>query len=178
MRIAVGKIGRPHGIRGVVSVLPLTDEPDRRFAVGAQLYVADSARTLTVTSIQWHSGRLLLGFAGITDREAVEQLRSAVLEVEVDPQELPEGDDEFYDHQLIGLAALALDGEPLGTVTDVLHLPGHDVLAVTKADDSEVLVPFVGAIVTQVDLPAGTVTIDAPAGLFEELADDDEESTP
>ena len=119
-----------------------TDEPERRLALGAVLLTDPASRgPLTVANGRVHSGRLLLRFASVEDRTAAEALRGTVLLVEVDPAELPEDDDEWYDHQLVGLAAVALDGTPLGTVTEVVHLPAQDLLAVRTADEREVLVP-------------------------------------
>ena len=75
MLVVVGRIGRPHGVRGAVSVEVRTDEPERRFFVGARLLTGDG-RELTVTSTSWHSGRLLLTFQGYNDRTAIEGLRN------------------------------------------------------------------------------------------------------
>ena len=81
-----------------------------------------------------HSGRLLLRFEGVADRTAAEALRGPCLVVEVDPAELPEDPDEFYDHQLIGLAVVDRDGTACGRSPRSLHLPSQDLLAVRRAD--------------------------------------------
>lgn len=167
MRVVVGRIGRAHGIRGDVTVDVRTDEPERRFAVGSTVFTQHDT-PLVVTDARDHSGVLLLRFEGVDDRTAAEGLRGTLLESEVDPEELPTDADEYYDRQLVGLAAVRANGEPLGTVTEVIHLPGHDLLAVLHPDRGEVLVPFVHEIVTEVDLLEGRVTIDPPGGLFEE----------
>ncbi len=168
MRVVVGRIGKAHGIRGDVTVEVRTDEPDRRFAVGSTVFTPDNA-ALVIEDARDHSGVLLLRFRDIDDRTAAESLRGLLLESEVDPGELPEDDDEYYDRQLIGLAAVRVNGESLGTITDVIHLPGHDLLAVMHETRGEVLVPFVHEIVTEVDLLNASVTIDPPGGLFEDL---------
>lgn len=181
-RVTVGKIGPAHGIRGDVYVLPLTDEPDLRFAPEAELIAgAPAARTLTVESAREHSGRLLVRFVGITDRGAAESLRGSVLETDIDPNEAPDDPEEFYDRHLIGLAAVLPDDTYLGPVTDVLHLPGQDVLEVEIEDGVRRLVPFVADIVPTVDLAGGRLIIDPPAGLLEdsdaeELSDDESPS--
>jgi 16S rRNA processing protein RimM len=108
----------------------------------------------------------VLSLAGVTDRTAAEALRGTLLVVDVDPGEQPDDPDEFYDHQLVGLAAVDLAGAPLGEVADVLHLPAQDLLAVRAPDGRELLVPFVAAIVPTVDLAAGRVVVDPPPGLF------------
>jgi 16S rRNA processing protein RimM len=178
MRVIVGRIGRPHGIRGEVVVGVRTDEPDLRFAVGATLDVAERADEpaageqpggqLTVASVRWHSGQLLVGFAGVTDRTAAGELTGRWLSV--DSSQLPEtGDpDEFRDHELIGLSVRTCAGEPVGVVTDVLHY-GQDLLVVRRTDGQpgESLVPFVRAIVPEVDVRGGVVVIDPPPGLID-----------
>ena len=179
MRVVVGRIGRPHGIRGEVVIGVRTDEPDLRFAVGATLdarSTSDDAgpengaggERLTVASVRWHSGQLLVAFAGITDRTAASELTGSWLSV--DSSQLPEtGDpDEFRDYELIGLAVRTCAGDPVGVVTDVLHY-GQDLLVVRRQDEprGEALVPFVKAIVPEVDIRAGVVVIDPPPGLLD-----------
>jgi 16S rRNA processing protein RimM len=179
MRIVVGRIGRPHGIRGEVVIGVRTDEPDLRFAVGATLdarSTSDDAgpengaggERLTVASVRWHSGQLLVAFAGITDRTAASELTGSWLSV--DSSQLPDtGDpDEFRDYELIGLSVRTCAGDPVGVVTDVLHY-GQDLLVVRRQDEpgGEALVPFVKAIVPEVDLRAGVVVIDPPPGLLD-----------
>jgi 16S rRNA processing protein RimM len=173
MELVVGRIGRPHGVRGEVSIEVRTDSPELRFAPGAVLRTDPaSAGPLTVEYTHWHSGRLLLALQGVEDRNRAEELRNVLLLVEVDEDERPEDDDEYYDHQLVGLAAQTIGGEPIGTVTEVLHLPGQDLLALRHADGREVLVPFVAAIVPQVDLTAGLLRIDAPPGLLDDAPEE------
>ena len=170
MRVVIGRIGKAHGIRGDVTVEVRTDEPERHFAVGNTL-LSTHATPLVITNARDHSGRLLLRFEGVNDRSAAEALRGTMLEAEIDPNAMPEDEDEYYDRQLVGLAAVRVDGEPLGVVSDVVHLPGHDLLAVTNDVRGEVLVPFVHEIVTEVDILDGRVVIDPPGGLFEDLED-------
>lgn len=168
MQLVVGRIGRAHGVRGDLFVEPFTDEPEVRFAIGAQLTtsVNDSKlKTLTVTENKWHSGKLILHFAGIDDRTVAEQLKGIELSADVDPLELPDDPDEFYDHQLIGLKVLH-SGEIIGQVDQVLHLPAQDLLAVIKSDGSEVLIPFVKQIVPEVDLVNKNLIITPPPGLL------------
>ena len=179
MRVVVGRIGRPHGIRGEVVIGVRTDEPDLRFAVGATLdarSTSDDAgpengaggERLTVASMRWHSGQLLVAFAGITDRTAASELTGSWLSV--DSSQLPDtGDpDEFRDYELIGLAVRTCAGDPVGVVTDVLHY-GQDLLVVRRHDEpgGEALIPFVKAIVPEVDIRAGVVVIDPPPGLLD-----------
>lgn len=162
MRVVIGRIGRAHGIRGDVAVELRTDEPERRFAPGSS--VLSSGRELVVASSRPHSGRFLVRFVGVADRTAAEALRGQLVEVEVDEDEIPDDDGEFYDRQLVGLAVVTAD-ERVGEVTEVLHLPAHDLLVVAT-DAGDVMVPFVEALVPDVDLEAGTLTVADVPGLL------------
>jgi 16S rRNA processing protein RimM len=169
MRLVVGRVGRAHGIRGEVTVEVRTDQPERRLGDGAVLLTdPPDVGPLTVARGRAHSGRLLLRFAGVDDRAAAEALRGTLLIAEVDPNERPEDPDDFYDHQLVGLDVVARDGTPVGEVADMLHLPGQDVVVVRRPGGSETLVPFVAAIVPEVDLAGRRMVIDPPPGLLEE----------
>jgi 16S rRNA processing protein RimM len=174
MRVIIGRVGRPHGIRGEVVVGVRTDEPDLRFAVGAVVDAssdsdnetpADSTE-LTIVARRWHSGQLLVAFDGIADRTAVSELTGSWLSI--DSSQLPETSDpdEFRDHDLIGLAVLTADGATAGVVADVLHY-GQDLLVVRRDEGQEFLVPFVKAIVPEVDLATGRLVIDPPPGLLD-----------
>lgn len=158
VEVVVGVIGRAHGVRGEVAVQPRTDEPDRRFAPGSQLRAEGSTRTLTVDGIRWHSGRLLVRFAGLDDRTAVETVRGIVLVTDVDPDEQPEEPGEYYDRQLVGLTVRNSAGVRVGELASVLHLPAQDVLEVAT-DGGPRLIPFVAALVPDVDLARGVITV-------------------
>ena len=81
MRVVVGRIGRPHGIRGQVTVEPRTDEPEQRFAPGSRLLIANTDDELVVSAMHWHSGRLLLAIEGVDDRNGAEALRDTGADV-------------------------------------------------------------------------------------------------
>jgi 16S rRNA processing protein RimM len=168
MDLVVGRVGKPHGVNGAVTVEVRTDDPDARFAPGSSLRTDPAERgPLTVESVHPRSGGLVLGFAGVGSREEAEALRGTVLVV--DSAELPEitDSDEWYDHQLVGLAAVDPAGTALGEVADVVHSPASDLLVVRDADGREHLVPFVRDMVPAVDVPGGRVVVDAPEGLFD-----------
>lgn len=168
MRVVVGRIGRAQGIRGEVTVEVRTDAPEERFSPGAVLLLSGRAglpTTITVASHRWQNARLILAVQGVSDRTAAETLRGAILEADVDLTDA--GVDEFHDLALVGLAVRQLDGTELGTISEVLHLPGQDVLAVARLDGGELLVPFVRQIVPEVDIGGGFVVVDLPDGLAE-----------
>jgi 16S rRNA processing protein RimM len=173
VQLIVGRIGRAHGVRGDVGVEVRTDDPDLRFASDTTIDTDPAERgPLRVANSRWHSGRLLVKFAGVDDRTAAEALRGTNLVVDVDATARPTDPDEFYDHHLIGLKVVTPDGGQVGTVADVLHLPAQDVLAVTRTDGVEVLVPFVSELVPFVDLDAGTLTVEPLPGLLDPDAAD------
>lgn len=165
--VAVGRLGRPHGIKGELTVEVRTNDPDQRFAVGTRLLRVKGV-PLVVEKLHWHSGRLLVSVEGIGDRNAAETLRDTVVHADttLDPDL---GDDDFYDHQLVGLRVELVDGELVGRVADVLHPPGADLLAVTREGKDEVLIPFVRALVPTVDRAAGRVVLIPPPGLLDQL---------
>ncbi|MEE4540864.1 ribosome maturation factor RimM [Streptomyces sp. V4-01] len=169
MQLVVGRIGRAHGIKGEVSVEVRTDEPELRLAPGAVL-ATDPAATgpLTIATGRVHSGRLMLRFEGVADRTGAEALRGTLLIAEVDPQVTPEDPEEFYDHQLIDLDVVTVDGREIGRIAEITHLPYQDLLVVERPDGSQVLVPFVGEIVPEIDLEEQRAVIDPPPGLLDE----------
>jgi 16S rRNA processing protein RimM len=230
MQLVVGRVTRPHGVRGEVSVEVRTDDPDLRFAVGRVMATDPAAAgPLIVESVRWHSGRLLIQFAGIADRNQAEELRGTWLTLDSAEVGSTGDPDEFHDHELIGLAVVTTLGEPVGRVTDVRHF-GQDLLVIEPGParspaapeagaaeagpaetgavetgpaetgpagtgpvptgpaqagrgpggparaaraqpgnglGSELLVPFVAAIVPEVDVAAGRLVIDPPPGLLE-----------
>ncbi|MFD3498198.1 ribosome maturation factor RimM [Streptomyces sp. NPDC058676] len=172
MQLVVARIGRAHGIKGEVTVEVRTDEPELRLAPGAVL-ATDPAATgpLTIETGRVHSGRLLLRFEGVRDRTAAEALRNTLLIADVDPEELPEDEDEYYDHQLMDLDVVTKDGVEVGRITEISHLPSQDLFIVERADGSEVMIPFVEEIVTEIDLEEQRAVIDPPPGLIDDNAE-------
>lgn len=165
--VAVGRIGRPRGVHGECFVEPWTDDPAGRFVAGVLLATdPGTAGPLRVAAASESGGKLVVRFEGVADRDAVVALRGVRLLIEARDRPPLDDPDEFYDTELIGLAARTTDGRPVGPVRDVLHAGGADYLVLAVAD-REVLVPFVAAIVPTVDVAAGVVEIDPPDGLFE-----------
>jgi len=167
VQLVVGRVARAHGIGGEVAVEVRTDSPELRFAPGSVLETdpADHG-PLTIERARWHSGRLLISFAEVADRTAAEALRNTLLVADSATSPAVD-DDEYWDHQLIDLAVVTLDGTSLGSITDIAHPPGGDLLVVRRPDGAELLVPFVRAIVPTVDLEARRVVVDPPDGLLD-----------
>ncbi len=176
--VVVGRVGKPHGVRGEVTVEVRTDEPERRYADGAVLRVeaprgsAFPHATLTVGRTRWHQGVLLATFTELTDRTVAEGARGVLLHAEIPADATPEDPDEFYDHQLVGLQAHDVTGERLGEVTAVVAGAAQDLLSVRTDDGRDALVPFVAALVPEVDLAGGRVVIADRPGLVRPAPED------
>ncbi|MFE6128661.1 ribosome maturation factor RimM [Streptomyces sp. NPDC056437] len=169
MQLVVARIGRAHGIKGEVTVEVRTDEPELRLGPGAVLATEPAAvGPLTIETGRVHSGRLLLRFEGVRDRTAAEALRNTLLIADVDPEQMPEEPDEYYDHQLMDLDVVLADGTEIGRITEISHLPSQDLFIVERADGSEVMIPFVEEIVTGIDLEEQRAVIDPPPGLIDD----------
>lgn len=178
MLLTIGQILRPHGVHGEVLVELSTDEPEQRYAVGATLAATEppgrrrqperaAPDALVVEALRPHQGRLIVTFQGVADRDAADRLRGLLLHVDSDTLAPPEDPEEFRDHQLIGLAAVTPAGDGLGEVARVDHGPGADQLVLARPDGRTALVPFVAAIVPEVDLAGGRVVVDPPPGLLD-----------
>jgi 16S rRNA processing protein RimM len=179
IELVVGRIGKPHGLRGEVTVNVLTDEPERRFADGTVLRAqppqgsASPVTALTVVRARWHSGVLLATFEEIPDRNAAEAARGIVLHATIGADEAPEDPEEFYDHQLVGLTAYDEHGTVIGELTAVVHGAAQDLLGVRTPDGRDTLVPFVAALVPEVDLAGGRVVIADRPGLVAPYPEED-----
>ena len=167
MQLVVARIGRAHGVLGEATIEVRTDQPEDRFFIGSVLATEPTTfGPLTITSVRDHNGTLLLGFKGVNDRNQVEELRDVLLLAEVDI-EADSTEDDFHVQQLLQCQVRTEDGLEIGLVTDVINLPGQDVLAVDY-NGREVLIPFVKAIVPIVDVKNRKITVVPPAGLLDE----------
>ncbi|RAO35020.1 Ribosome maturation factor RimM [Micromonospora saelicesensis] len=215
MQLVVGRIGKPHGVRGEVTVEVRTDEPEARFAPGTVLRTEPGATPpparntvlgtepgatppparntvlgtepgatppptsdepgvpfrvpaeLTIEESRFHQGRVLIAFEGILDRNTAEALRGTLLVVDSADVTPPDDPEEFHDHQLVGLAVVTPAGERLGEVARIDHAPSSDLLVLRRPEGRTALIPFVRAIVPEVDLAGGRVIVDPPAGLLD-----------
>lgn len=172
MQLVIGSIGRAHGVRGEAVVHITTDDPEGRFVAGSVL-VTDPATAgpLTIEAVRRHTSsganRLLVTFEGVHDRDQAERLRGVKLLVDA-AEVAPTGDpDEFHDFELVGLAVHLADGEHIGEVTRVNHGPGGDMLIVKRPDGRDTFIPFVKAIVPDVDIAGGRIMITPPDGLLD-----------
>jgi 16S rRNA processing protein RimM len=177
-QLRVGRLVKAHGLKGALKLELYTDDPEGRFTPGASftLQVPESSpwhgKPLTVREFRWMNSHPVAFFEGVDDRSAAEGLVRAILWIDQDAETAPTEEDAWYDHQLVGLDVVR-DGDVVGRVARVDHLPAQDLLIVRVPGDEEVLVPFVKAIVPEVDVAGGRVIVTPPAGLFEELPGED-----
>ncbi|GGP47766.1 ribosome maturation factor RimM [Saccharothrix coeruleofusca] len=170
MDVVVGRVAKAHGIHGELAVDVRTDSPETRFALGSVLVAKlrdGTSRNLTVAAARHHAGRLLVRFEEVLTRDVAELLRGTLLFGRTEDLP-PTGDpDEFYDHELEGLSAELADGTKVGTVLEIVHGPGGELLVVRREGGGEALVPFVREIVPTVDVAGGRVVLDPPEGLLD-----------
>ena len=177
-RLLVARIGKPHGLRGEVTVQTHTDDPEARFAPGVA-YATEAApgsgvpRSLTLRTARLHQKVWLLGFEEIPDRTGAESLRGTrlVSDAAAAAEAAADEDDAWYEDELVGLTAVDPAGTTLGEVTGLRTGAAQDQLVLRLTGGAEALVPFVEAIVPEVDVDGGRVVVDAPPGLLELNAD-------
>ncbi len=184
-QLRVGRLVKAHGLKGALKLELYTDDPEGRFTPGATftLQVPEASpwhgKPLTVREFRWMNSHPVAFFEDVDDREGAESLVRAILWIDQDSEAAPDEDEAWYDHQLVGLDVVR-DDAVIGRVVRVDHLPSQDMLIVRPAgsgsSDAEILVPFVKAIVPEVDVRAGRVVVTPPPGLFEDLVDDDSDA--
>jgi 16S rRNA processing protein RimM len=164
-RISIGKILAPHGVKGEVKVMPLTDFP-KRFTKMKSVWVDTHASFLDMESVRFQNEIILIKFAGINTRDAGEALKGSLLQVsreEVVP--LPPG--HYYHFQIVGLTVVNQQGEKIGCIKEILETGAHDIYVVKREESNDLLVPALKQIVREIDLPAGRMVVDLPPGLDE-----------
>ncbi|WP_114589338.1 ribosome maturation factor RimM [Microbacterium arborescens] len=181
-QLRVGRLVKAHGLKGALKLELYTDDPDGRFVPGATftLQVPEASpwhgKSVTVREFRWMNSHPVVFLEDVNDRDAAESLVKAILWVDQDGDATAE-DDAWFDHQLVGLDVVR-EGERVGRIARVDHLPAQDLLIVQRdGDDTEILVPFVKAIVPEVDVAGGRVIVTPPAGLFEDLPADESDDS-
>ena len=165
MRLQVARIGKPHGIRGEVTVQVLTDAPEDRFVPGVVFEIEHPGiKTLTVEGARWNKEILLLAFEEILDRNVAETMRGAKLFIETEDTE-DEGEG-WYEHELVDLEA-RVDDKVIGKVTALRTGNVQDLLVIETSAGDEVYLPFVTGMVPEVDVKGGFIVATPPAGLFD-----------
>ncbi len=160
--VAVGRIGRAHGVRGEISVLVLSEVPGR-FDPGATVWLEDG-RALTVESSRPYRDRLIVRFRDVGDRSAAEALAGAALVVpESSSPKLPEG--SWWDHRIEGCAVETDTGRSLGSVREVIHTPANDVWSAVDEAETETLIPVLKDVLVSVDVDSRRIVVREIPGL-------------
>lgn len=170
----VARIGKPHGLRGEVTVQLHTDSPQTRLLAGAS-FDTDPHRgaPLRICSVRVHQGTYLLGFDGVQDRSAAEELRGTRLSSPlIDDAEGVTGaedqlDDGWRPDDLVGFEVSLANGEVVGTVSGLHTRAVQDLLVIRLTDGREALVPFVEQIVPVIEQDQRRVVLDPPPGLLD-----------
>lgn len=165
--VRVGRIRKPHGVRGEVSV-EVTSDTAERMEVGSELLARTSdggVRHLVVATSRPHKEVRLVRFEGLDDRGQVEDLRSAWLEVERD-RVPPAPEDSYYYYELEGCECRTADGVELGHVVEVIE-DGGGLLLEIERPGRRLLVPFVRSYLQRVDVEAGVIVLELPPGMIE-----------
>ena len=171
----VGRIRKPHGIRGEVVVEPVTDAPEAMFASGARVFVGSTApeppstamREARIERARDQGAVWLVKLDGIADRNDAERWRDRYLFVP-ETELPPPAADEVYLHDLPGMTVvLAESGVVVGEVEAWYELPQGLVVEVKKPDGALVLVPYIPTVVKEVDVGARRVMLTPPEGLLD-----------
>jgi len=163
--VVAGRIVRPHGVSGQVSVEPAS-ELIERVRPGQAVQLGEHGRPSRVVSIQPYQARYLVRLEGCETREAAETLRGAVMECPFeDLGPLPEG--VYFRWQIIGLRAVTDEGTDLGEIVEVLSTGANDVYEVLRADGKRVLLPAISSVVLEIDLEHGLARVHLLPGLID-----------
>ena len=165
----VGRVSRPHGVRGELRVVLLTDYPGR-LGQHAYFYLAspdspEIVRRYPVEKLRRHKEVLLLKLGGCDDRNGAEELRGQLVQIPTE-EAVPLEEGEYYDFQLIGVKVEAESGESLGQVVEVLKTGANDVYIV-RGSWGEVLLPAVKDVVLKLDIEARQMVVNLLPGLLE-----------
>lgn len=164
MSQVVARLGKPHGIRGEMTVEVRTDDPDERFVEGAVFGTEPNIGSLTLVRARWHRDRLMLTFEEVPDRNRAEEIRNTLITVDTSDDD---DEDAWYIEDLVD-AEVVHAGAVIGTVSAVTPGAAQDLIHVRLADTGrEALIPFVEEIVPVVDLDNNRIEIDPPAGLLD-----------
>ncbi len=163
--VVVGRVIRPHGVRGELRVEILTDYPER-LPDRRMLYLGSEARPYAVEGVRFHQGAVLIKLAGCDDRSAAEQLRGQWVQIPIE-EAVPLEEDEYYYFQVVGVEVVTDKGEALGRVVEVLDTGANDVYVI-HGPRGEVLIPAIEEVVRELDLEARRMVVVILPGLLGE----------
>ncbi|MEW6717115.1 MAG: ribosome maturation factor RimM [Chloroflexota bacterium] len=164
--LAVGKVLRPHGVRGELQVRVLTDFPER-LTPGTVVYLGEDYRPLGIKTVRWHTKLLILRFEGFSNPEMARELVNEFLYVRSDDRpSLPEG--EYYHHELLGIEVITDDNKTLGILDEIMVTGANDVYVVKRDNGSEVLLPAIDSVILDVDIENGIMRVHILPGILPE----------
>ena len=168
MKLAIARIGRPHGVKGEVTIELLTDLPEERFHLGA-VVESDSPLypSLEISRVRIHQGIWMLTFKEISDRTKAERVRNSRLYAEIDiEEEIDDDGKSFHIEELRGMEVLLVDGALIGKVVAVQNLPGQDLLEIETTTGLR-LIPMVHQFIKEIDTEKKCITVEIPEGLVD-----------
>lgn len=165
--LVIGKLRRPHGLRGELLMEVITDFPER-IQPGVIVYAGDAHQPLRVQKRRLHNDGLLIAFEGVMDSEKIQELRNCLVYVRIDDRpNLPQGD--YYHHQILGLNVVDENGAPLGRVVEILETGANDVLVIAQEEkNGNFLLPYIDSVVRSIDLIGGRITVHLLPGIVSE----------
>jgi 16S rRNA processing protein RimM len=159
----VGKIARPHGVRGEIGMKLLTDHPERLLSV-EMLYVGGDYQPHRVRRMRRHLDGMIIHFADVGDRNAAEMMRDRAVYIHVSDA-VPLEDGEVYLYQIEGIRVVTDVGEELGKLTDLIETGANDVYVITGEDGGELLLPAIPEVILKIDVPSGVMIVRLLEGL-------------
>jgi 16S rRNA processing protein RimM len=160
--LAIGRVLRPHGVRGELLLETFTDFPER-LQPGDTVYLGEPPRPRRLQTVRFHRGQLLLGLADCADREAADAFRGWLVQVE-HAAAVPPPPGRHYQYELIGLRVVTDEGEELGTLAEILETGSADVYVV-RGPGGDLLLPAIRSVIRELDLEQKRVLVHLIAGL-------------
>lgn len=161
--MVIGRILKPHGVRGEIRVEVHTDLPERFSWLKTVVVGPDDLMTVTVENVRFHQGQVIMRLLGYDDRDRADTLRGRLLMVPIE-ESIPLEDDEYFLFQLIGLRVITSDNEELGNIAEVLETGANNVFVV-HGPDGELLLPDIGEVVQKIDFDQRLVIVNLLPGL-------------
>ena len=165
-RVIIGRLRKPHGIRGEMTLEVLTDHPEARFHPGAVIFVGPRQVPLTLRSVRPFRDGLLVAFEGYPDRSAVEIFRNQWITIPAEEVAAPESEDEYYDFEVLGLEVVTEEGRVLGSLVEILETGANDVFIVEPEQGPPILLPVIDEVIRELDFEAGRIVVRLLPGLL------------
>jgi 16S rRNA processing protein RimM len=164
--LVVGTVLKPYGFRGEVKIQIITDYP-KNLLKQKTVYIGDKARPYQVESARNHTPYILLKFVGYDTDTSVAKLRGEIVQIPVeDAAKLKKN--QYYHYQIIGLNVVTKEGQPLGTIAEILETGANDVYLVKTPEAKEILIPAIKSVIKKIDLESQTITVELLPGLIDE----------